>query len=150
MTSGHQGAGERLYRLLLRAYPGRTREADGDVLIELFRASRTQWAAKHGRVGPAFWFFIVRDVAIGAWKERKDPLDARGRTPVELQGRGDGMSGWWDDLRYAGRRLVRSPGFTLTALTILVAGIGVNSTASGSLMRSCCRPRRSRSPIGSS
>jgi predicted permease len=42
---------------------------------------------------------------------------------------GDGMMGWFEDLRFAARRLQRSPGFTLTALTILVLGIGVNSTA---------------------
>lgn len=39
------------------------------------------------------------------------------------------MMGWMDDLGYAARRLVRSPGFALTALTILVLGIGVNATA---------------------
>jgi putative ABC transport system permease protein len=39
------------------------------------------------------------------------------------------MKGWMDDLAYAARRLMRSPGFSLTALTILILGIGVNSTA---------------------
>ena len=39
------------------------------------------------------------------------------------------MRGWIDDLIYAGRRLRRSPGFALTALTILILGIGVNSAA---------------------
>jgi len=39
------------------------------------------------------------------------------------------MRGIIDDIVYAGRRLIRSPGFTTTALTILILGIGVNSTA---------------------
>ncbi len=34
-----------------------------------------------------------------------------------------------DDFAYAGRRLLRSPGFSATAIAILVLGIGVNSTA---------------------
>ena len=39
------------------------------------------------------------------------------------------MDGWGQDLRYSVRRLLRSPGFSLAALTILSLGIGVNSTA---------------------
>lgn len=39
------------------------------------------------------------------------------------------MRGWIDDFGYAGRRLARSPGFSATALVILVLGIGVNTTA---------------------
>jgi predicted permease len=39
------------------------------------------------------------------------------------------MTAWLDDLGYAARRLLRSPGFALTALTILVIGIGANATA---------------------
>lgn len=39
------------------------------------------------------------------------------------------MRGWIDDFTYAGRRLLRSSGFSVTAIAILVLGIGVNSTA---------------------
>ena len=39
------------------------------------------------------------------------------------------MNGWMEDLKYAARRLARSPAFAATALVILVLGIGVNTAA---------------------
>lgn len=39
------------------------------------------------------------------------------------------MTAWMADFAYATRRLIRSPGFSATALVILVLGIGVNTLA---------------------
>jgi hypothetical protein len=82
-----------------------------------------------GRLGIGFWIFILRDVLESSWKERREPLETHRRHDVKTNMGGDGMKGWIDDLGYAARRLTRSPGFSMTALVILVLGIGVNSTA---------------------
>ena len=127
--SKRSAQGERLYGLLLRAWPNEAREELEPELFEVFRWRRDQRIASHGRLGPAFWASMALDAARSGLQERRNPLDARGRPRVGSTGGGDGMRGWMDDLTYAGRRLMRAPGFTMTALIILVLGIGVNSTA---------------------
>ena len=128
VVSAH-GPGEGLFRALVRLYPAAFRERYGDELLELFRHRREEWRSRGRRLFPAFWSYVLRDWAATWWAEWRRPMpDATGAgTPTG----GDGMRGWLDDLTYAVRRLVRAPGFALTALVILVLGIGVNTTAFG-------------------
>ena len=128
--SSENRRGERLYGLFLRAWPRDARDELEAQLLEAFRWRRDQRLESAGRLGPAFWLEMALDAARSGLRERRNPLDARGRPRVGTNGGGDGMRGWMDDLTYASRRLVRSPGFTCTALIILVLGIGVNSSAS--------------------
>ena len=120
---------ERLYAALLRAYPRRHREQYSDALMDMFRHRRDERLRSSERLGVGFWLFILRDLFASGWKERREPLESNGRGGIRTDPGGDGMKGWVDDLAYASRRLWRSPGFSATALVILVLAIGVNSTA---------------------
>lgn len=122
---------ERLYGLLLRAFPSAFRRDFGERLMELYRYRREQARV----IGGPFWrsrflWFIAWDLLRSAWGERlgrKVPVLSVG-TITERQ-RGSGMDGWVGDLGYSLRRLSRSPGFSLAALTILALGIGFNTAA---------------------
>jgi predicted permease len=123
--------GERLYQALTHLYPREFRD-DHDVdLLEVFRFARDARLERVGRLGFGFWGFMLRDVVTSAWREWRRPLRPDGTRRVRRETGGEMMRGWIDDIVYAARRLIRSPGFTATALTILVLGIGVNSTAYG-------------------
>ena len=123
---------ERIYGLLLRVFPRAFREDFEQPLMELYRYRRED---ARRRAGPfwavRFWAFISTDLLRSAWVERRgggEASIASGVVSNETKG-GGGMDGWGQDLRYSVRRLLRSPGFSLAALTILSLGIGVNSTA---------------------
>jgi len=121
------GAGEHAYRLLLRLYPRAFRERYGAELLELYRHRRAQTAQDGVGGMPRFWLRLLRDTLGTAWRERARPVPGRGRNRTTSGG--DGVMGWMDDVRYAGRRLRRSPLFAATAVLILTLAIGVNTTA---------------------
>jgi len=121
--------GERRYSALLGLYSRGFRDEYGPEMLELFRHRRDRRLASAGRLGFGFWTHMLVDAMTSAVRDRRRPLPSGVSADVTRNQGGDGVMGWIDDFRYAGRRLARSPGFTLTAMTILVLGIGVNSTA---------------------
>ncbi|MGI9627026.1 MAG: ABC transporter permease, partial [Longimicrobiales bacterium] len=116
---------ERVYKLLIRAYPRAFRGEYEDQLLEMFRYRRAQGEAAGGFLWRIrFWRAIGQDLIKSA------VLDRRPRTEDRKRGGGE-MGIVWQDFRQAGRRLLKTPGFTAAAILILCAGIGVNVAAFG-------------------
>jgi putative ABC transport system permease protein len=116
---------ERVFALLMRAYPRRFRQRYGHDLLEFFRAERA-----HPRFGRAplrqlrFWSATTRDLLRTAASERL-PVSAL-RTP----NRATLMRIFADilfDCRDAFRSLRATPAVTITALLVLTLGIGIST-----------------------
>lgn len=115
----------RLFRLLLRLYPSPFRDEYGEEMTEFF-LQRLGRARAH-RARPALaaahlWARTVVDVVRTAAAERVSAF--RQERPITED---DPMSSFLQDLRYAGRRLRRTPLFTLAAVAMLAIGIGLNA-----------------------
>jgi putative ABC transport system permease protein len=113
-------AAERLYRLLLRCYPGEFRDEYGQEMLLAFR-DRLSHDRTLGRLAVLrFWWQVVADSILRAPGEHLDIVR--------------------QDLRYALRSLRRSPVFAATAIATLAIGIGATTTIFSILHAVVLRP----------
>ncbi|HEX7050879.1 MAG TPA: ABC transporter permease [Longimicrobiales bacterium] len=114
----------RLFRLFLRAYPRPFREIYGAEMTRFFldRLARARDAGGRGAVLRQ-WARAAADVAKTAAAER---WGGRVRRTEPMKGR-EFMTSMLQDVRYAARRLRRTPLFTSFAIAILGVGIGLNA-----------------------
>ncbi|HEX7123911.1 MAG TPA: ABC transporter permease, partial [Gemmatimonadaceae bacterium] len=133
-----RGLSERVYRVLLRAYPRDFRDEFGDAMVEFHRDRLAHARRTAGVPGVArVWARVVTDLLRNALPARAESIRRRirkladervarraapslmYRTKEELM-----LASITQDVRFALRGMRRTPGFTLTVLSMLALGIG--------------------------
>ena len=128
------------FRLAATTFPAELR---GEVGSEMGAAFEEALRARHrragGRAALAYAIRSLIDVVGAGLRERlrrPGPSGARGSIR-----KGDhAMRELWTDLRQGGRRLRRSPGFTLAAVSLLALGIGANTAVFSALKATLLAP----------
>ena len=144
--------GERLYRALLALYPPRFRRTFALDLVETFRDQRRD-ARRIGMPPTAFWMATVHDVIVHAFSEWTTTVWRIARPANHADRDDSAMSALpqalrFAELRFAARRLMRVPSFTIATVVVLALGIGattaVFSIVNGVLLEPLPFPRPDR------
>lgn len=127
-----RGVPERVYRVLLRAYPRAIRDAYGDAMLEFFRDRLHEARRHHGWLGAVVAAgSAFADVCVEGARARSDLMRAAThfrQTNTTRQRPGDTM---WrilgQDVRLALRSVWRQRGFSAIIIATLALGTGANT-----------------------
>jgi predicted permease len=120
MTKRLEVVHARVYRALLRAYPGWFREAHGEEMEQLFWWRLGRVRGMRGIV--RLWYRMAADT----WSTSL-ALRGSGGSGRRTSGHAGGdVWTFWQDVRYSVRQLLRTPVFAAGAVGLLAVGIGAN------------------------
>jgi putative ABC transport system permease protein len=117
---------ERLYRLLLLAFPPRFRAESGPSMERLFRDMCHERSSRSGALGFGFWGRVLWDTlsqAIIEWVL----LLTNPRTRSARYGLGDRMASVLNDVRYAVRSVLRQPTYGVLIVLMMALAIAGNA-----------------------
>ncbi len=126
---------DRIYRLLMRAYPRRFREQFGRDLLHAFGKQRDEPEYQGLRGGARFWVEIgldwMRTVVVTRRAHARQRVRHPRTTSNSISTREAVVDGLKQDLAFAVRSLTRAPGFAFVAVLTLAIGIGSNAAIFG-------------------
>ena len=122
-------------RAVLSLYPPALRDLHGPEIEHMVRVRLEEADPRGRRAVLTTWFRVLRDVLETRFRPPTVPGPTASRGPKER-----GMHQTLRDLRYALRRLARTPAFTVGALAIMAIAIGANTAVFAIVNQALLRP----------
>ncbi len=137
------------YRVCLAVLPRPFRHRYGEEICAVV-ADRLEGARRSGGTVRVFrsWLFEIGDLLRAAgsqWRRRvvghgRSPITPLGPRPRVVLSLSEAMNDIWSDVRFAGRMLIKRPGFATVAILSLALGIGASSAVFSVINGTVLRP----------